>query len=68
MEKAPLRLTVEIVDINEPLRGRLLHDGSPEEPFTGWLGLLSVLQEQVRQRAQTHGASPLDEAQTGLSS
>lgn len=62
----PLRLTVEITTTDDPLRGRLLHDDSPEEPFTGWLGLLSALQGQVRRRAEADGASSLDRDRSSL--
>jgi hypothetical protein len=42
-----LTLTLEIEGDQQPLRGRLQAEPNTERSFTGWIGLLSALQEAI---------------------
>ena len=50
----PLRLSLELRPSGAALRGSLYDEGGTEHEFTGWLGLLTLL-EAARVRAQPMG-------------
>ena len=44
MTDRPIRLTLELDSVDEPISGRTLHDDGSSRPFVGWLGLARALQ------------------------
>jgi hypothetical protein len=47
MTAAGMQVTVEVATIEDPIAGRILAAGQEARPFTGWLQLLSALQDAI---------------------
>jgi hypothetical protein len=47
MTAAGMEVTVEVATNEDPIAGRILAAGQEARPFTGWLQLLSALQEAI---------------------
>ena len=54
------RLTVAVSTEDQPMQGTVRSSGEPERRFTGWLGLLSVLEAVIGTRSE-QAAVRLDE-------
>ncbi len=57
MTAESLQLTLRFVSVADPVAGQLLLDGKSPRPFTGWLQLISALQEAIE--AWPGGREPL---------
>ena len=44
----PLRLSLELRPTGAAVSGSLVDEGGTEHPFTGWLGLLTLLEARLR--------------------
>jgi hypothetical protein len=47
------RLTLELDSQAEPISGRIQLEGGPVRDFSGWMGLLSALEELIPQKGRT---------------
>ncbi len=53
MSPEVLRITVEVTDAGERIAGRVVSEAGEEQPFQGWLALLSELQSAVGQARES---------------
>lgn len=60
MTGTPLTLHIDPRPDGHPIAGRLCDSGGGEHHFTGWLGLLSLLEEARLKQASDSGDSPAE--------
>ncbi len=54
----PIRMTVEVACENRTIAGRVIDEAGTEHPFTGWVGLVQALDDQISGAASAAPAQP----------
>ena len=54
----PIRMTVEVACENRTIAGRVIDEAGGEQPFTGWVGLVQALDDQISGEASAEPAQP----------
>ena len=58
MTEGPIRLTLELDSVDEPISGRTLQDDGSTRPFVGWLGLAGALRSAFASHTRVSVAQP----------